>query len=161
LPHDQPLPESRACLGATAHLGRDRLRTLLDGALVVDELAVRPAAQGLCLGPCLLKELVRRGERAWLLSSWRPPPPSPSIVASAGTKSRDGGRGRLGSNAWAFWQVKRTHERLEAVRQATWAKQAVEIGRGSAARRGQLGHTGFCDGRRFGRVVLRHTGVDP
>jgi ribosomal protein S18 acetylase RimI-like enzyme len=67
-----PLPPSRAYPRVLAHLGEERARDLLDGALVVDELAVRPGAQGTGLGRRLLAELVGP-ERAWLLTSARAP----------------------------------------------------------------------------------------
>lgn len=88
-----PLPDSRAYPRLVAHLGPDRLGPLLDGATEVDELAVRPAAQGTGLGRSLLAALVPPHERAWLLTSprataavafyhrvgWRPIPPRPGV----------------------------------------------------------------------------------
>lgn len=63
-----PLPDDRAYPRVTAHLGPDRLHSLLDGALQVNELAVRPAAQGTGLGRALLSTVVAPHERAWLLT---------------------------------------------------------------------------------------------
>ena len=65
-----PVPDSRAYPRVVAHLGAERVRSLLDGALVVDELAVRPGAQGTGLGRRLLAALIGT-ERAWLLTSTR------------------------------------------------------------------------------------------
>jgi GNAT superfamily N-acetyltransferase len=65
-----PLPDSRAYPRVVAHLGEERVRSLLDGALVVHELAVRPGAQGAGLGRRLLAALVGT-DRAWLLTSTR------------------------------------------------------------------------------------------
>jgi GNAT superfamily N-acetyltransferase len=65
-----PLPDSRAYPRVVAHLGEERVRPLLDGALVVDELAVRPGAQGTGLGRRLLAALIGT-DRAWLLTSTR------------------------------------------------------------------------------------------
>lgn len=67
-----PLPQTRAYPQVTDHLGGDRMTELLAGALVVDELAVRPSAQGTGLGRRLLTEVIG-GDRAWLLTSARAP----------------------------------------------------------------------------------------
>lgn len=67
-----PLPAGRAYPQVVAHLGEERVSSLLDGALVVDELAVRPGAQGGGLGRRLLTSLVG-ADRAWLLTSTRAP----------------------------------------------------------------------------------------
>ncbi|GLZ01579.1 GNAT family N-acetyltransferase [Actinoplanes sp. NBRC 103695] len=67
-----PLPQTRAYPRVVEHLGPERVSSLLDGALVVDELAVRPGAQGTGLGRRLLKELIGE-DRAWLLTSTRAP----------------------------------------------------------------------------------------
>jgi ribosomal protein S18 acetylase RimI-like enzyme len=67
-----PLPPSRAYPQVVSHLGQERVTTLLDGALVVDELAVRAGARRSGLGRRLLAELVG-SDRAWLLTSMRAP----------------------------------------------------------------------------------------
>lgn len=67
-----PLPRTRGYPRVAEYLGPERVTSLLAGALVVDELAVRPAAQGTGLGRRLLTELVG-GNRAWLLTWTRAP----------------------------------------------------------------------------------------
>ncbi|GLZ02077.1 GNAT family N-acetyltransferase [Actinoplanes sp. NBRC 103695] len=67
-----PLPTTRAYPRVVDHLGPDRVNDLLAGALVVDELAVRPSAQGTGLGVRLLTALIGE-DHAWLLTSARAP----------------------------------------------------------------------------------------
>ncbi|GLZ79776.1 hypothetical protein Afil01_45830 [Actinorhabdospora filicis] len=63
-----PFPRDRAYRRVLDLLGEDGVARHLVGALEVDELAVRPSAQGTGLGRRLLAELV--GERpAWLLTA--------------------------------------------------------------------------------------------
>ncbi|MFJ3659956.1 GNAT family N-acetyltransferase [Streptomyces sp. NPDC090119] len=68
-----PFPTDRSYGQATAALGSERTRAWLCGALEIDELALRPAAQGTGLGARLLDAVTRDCPegRAWLLTSQR------------------------------------------------------------------------------------------
>ncbi|MET7677758.1 GNAT family N-acetyltransferase [Streptomyces seoulensis] len=68
-----PFPADRSYAQAEAALGPERIGAWLCGALEVDELALRPSAQGTGLGARLL-DAVTHGcpeGRAWLLTSQR------------------------------------------------------------------------------------------
>ncbi|NEB94318.1 GNAT family N-acetyltransferase [Streptomyces bauhiniae] len=68
-----PFPTDRSYGQATAALGTERTHAWLCGALEIDELALRPAAQGTGLGARLLDAVTRDcpAGRAWLLTSQR------------------------------------------------------------------------------------------
>ncbi|MGW4490811.1 GNAT family N-acetyltransferase [Streptomyces sp. NPDC004376] len=68
-----PFPTGRSYAHAAAALGAERTDAWLCGALEIDELALRPAAQGTGLGARLLEAVTRDCPegRAWLLTSQR------------------------------------------------------------------------------------------
>ncbi|MFG2817005.1 GNAT family N-acetyltransferase [Streptomyces sp. NPDC048410] len=68
-----PFPTDRSYAQAAAALGPDRTSAWLCGALEIDELALRPSAQGTGLGARLLDAVTRDCPegRAWLLTSQR------------------------------------------------------------------------------------------
>ncbi|MYZ09293.1 GNAT family N-acetyltransferase [Streptomyces sp. SID2999] len=68
-----PFPTDRSYGQAAAALGSERAHAWLCGALEVDELALRPAAQGTGLGARLLDAVTQDCPegRAWLLTSQR------------------------------------------------------------------------------------------
>lgn len=65
---EAPFPHDRAYRRVRELLGEDGVERLLIGRLEVDELAVRPSAQGTGLGRRLLADLVG-DEPAWLLTA--------------------------------------------------------------------------------------------
>ncbi|MFF0300502.1 GNAT family N-acetyltransferase [Streptomyces sp. NPDC004562] len=70
-----PFPTGRCYPQAAAGLGPDRTADWLCGAREIDELAVRPAAQGTGLAAALLEAVTEDapGGRSWLLTSVRSP----------------------------------------------------------------------------------------
>ncbi|WP_086692967.1 GNAT family N-acetyltransferase [Streptomyces recifensis] len=68
-----PFPTDRSYGQASAALGAERTHAWLCGALEIDELALRPSAQGTGLGSRLLDAVTRDCPegRAWLLTSQR------------------------------------------------------------------------------------------
>ncbi|MER8029971.1 GNAT family N-acetyltransferase [Streptomyces bauhiniae] len=68
-----PFPTDRSYGQAAAALGAERTHAWLCGALEIDELALRPAAQGTGLGARLLDAVTRDCPegRAWLLTAQR------------------------------------------------------------------------------------------
>lgn len=69
----EPFPADRCYPQAAAGLGVERAQAWLCGALEIDELAVRPTAQGAGIGAALLAAMAAGapGGRVWLLTSVR------------------------------------------------------------------------------------------
>jgi GNAT superfamily N-acetyltransferase len=72
---ETPFPTSRCYPQAAAAVGPDRVEEWLCGGREIDELAVRPSAQGLGLGATLLTTVAEHPPvgKCWLLTSARNP----------------------------------------------------------------------------------------
>ncbi|MDT0341280.1 GNAT family N-acetyltransferase [Streptomyces sp. DSM 44938] len=72
---ERPFPTGRCYPRVAAAVGPDRVEEWLCGGREIDELAVRPRAQGLRLGAALLAAVAEGapGGRCWLLTSARNP----------------------------------------------------------------------------------------